>query len=285
MAVLSVPTSTGELVGRVVGSGPPMLLLHGGPGLEDYLAPLADELASDWTVAHYTQRGTAPSTLDGDVTVTGHVEDVLAVLDHLGWPRCVLAGHSWGGHLAMHVAVRHPERLVGLIALDALGGVGDGGYAAFGAALMARVLPQHSSRLDELEALEKAGGPLTPEQDAEALALMWPAYFPDPATAPPMPDLSVSPRMGESFESMLSSVAEIESRLAGCQVPALFVHGEDSPMPVESSTETVARLPYADVEVLTGAGHFLWIDRPGVVQGLVNPWWSRVSANGRVPRG
>lgn len=277
-----MPTPTGELVGRVVGSGPPMLLLHGGPGLEDYLAPLADELASDWTVAHYTQRGTAPSTLDGDVTVTGHVEDVLAVLDHLGWDPCVLAGHSWGGHLAMHVAVRHPERLTGLVALDALGGVGDGGYAAFGAALMARVPPQHASRLDELE---QAQGKLTPEQDAEALALMWPAYFPDPATAPPMPGLSVSPRMGESFESMLSSVAEIESRLAGCQVPALFVHGEDSPIPVEASTETAAKLPYADVEVLPGAGHFLWTDRPGVVPGLVGRWWSRVSASGPAPRG
>ena len=61
--MLRVPVDGVELIGEVRGQGPPMLLLHGGPGLEDYLAPLAAELERDWTVARYTQRGTEPSVV------------------------------------------------------------------------------------------------------------------------------------------------------------------------------------------------------------------------------
>jgi pimeloyl-ACP methyl ester carboxylesterase len=39
------------------------------------------------------------------------VADVIRVLDDLGWEQPTVAGHSWGGHLAMHVAVSHPQRV------------------------------------------------------------------------------------------------------------------------------------------------------------------------------
>jgi pimeloyl-ACP methyl ester carboxylesterase len=39
--------------------------------------------------------------------------------------------HSWGGHLALRLAAAHPERLLGVLAVDPLGIVGDGGMAAF----------------------------------------------------------------------------------------------------------------------------------------------------------
>ena len=51
------------LAGLRAGEGPPVLLLHGGPGLGfDYLRDLADELAEENDVAWYQQRGLAPSS-------------------------------------------------------------------------------------------------------------------------------------------------------------------------------------------------------------------------------
>ena len=42
-----------------------------------------------------------------------------------------MVGHSWGGHLALHVAMVLPERLLGVVAVDPLGSVGDGRWPEF----------------------------------------------------------------------------------------------------------------------------------------------------------
>ena len=94
------------------------LVLHGGPGMTDYTEDLADEVAAGMgagsRVVRYQQRGLTPSTLAGPFTVAQAVDDLIAVLDHLGAANGMLVGHSWGGHLAMHAACAHPERVSGL---------------------------------------------------------------------------------------------------------------------------------------------------------------------------
>jgi NAD(P)-dependent dehydrogenase (short-subunit alcohol dehydrogenase family) len=52
-----------------------VLILHGGPGLSDYTAPLAAELTDAFTVISYQQRGLAPSVTSGPFTVSQHVAD------------------------------------------------------------------------------------------------------------------------------------------------------------------------------------------------------------------
>ena len=93
------------IAGRRAGSGPRVLLLHGGPGLGfDYMSELADELADENDVAWYQQRGQEPSAVGGPHSVALDVDDARRVLDALGWERAYVVGHSWGGHLALHVA-------------------------------------------------------------------------------------------------------------------------------------------------------------------------------------
>jgi pimeloyl-ACP methyl ester carboxylesterase len=57
-AELRVKVSGGELGGWVTGDGPPVLLIHGGPGLSyEVMEGLADEVGGGYTVASYQQRG------------------------------------------------------------------------------------------------------------------------------------------------------------------------------------------------------------------------------------
>ena len=70
------------------------------------------------------------------------------MLDHLGWDRAWLIGHSWGGHLAMHIAVAHPERVAGLILLETLGAVPDGGSSELVANMVARLTPEERAELN-----------------------------------------------------------------------------------------------------------------------------------------
>ena len=60
-----------------------------------------------------------------------------------------MVGHSWGGHLLLHVAVAHPERLHGGLAVDPLGGVGDGAGEAFEAEMYARTPEAVRASLDD----------------------------------------------------------------------------------------------------------------------------------------
>ena len=262
----------GSLRGSVVGHGDAVLLLHGGPGLPwTYLQSLVDELCDGYQVAAYQQRGLPPSTAGAPFDVPTQVEDVVAVLDGLGWDRAVVIGHSWGGHLLLHLLATHPERVADAMVVDPLGGVGDGGEALFEAELSRRTPPESAERARQLDqrAMEGRG---TEADAVESLRLCWPAYFPDPAAAPPFPDMQLSVEAySATFESLHTELPGLAGRLVGLTVPTLFVHGASSPMPVTASTDTARAIgPAATVQVLDGAGHFVWLDRPGAVRAALD---------------
>ena len=258
----------GPLIGgRRAGSGPPVLLLHGGPGLGfEYLRDLAEELAQENDVAWYQQRGQEPSAVGVPYTVAADVEDARRVLDALGWEKAYVVGHSWGGHLALHVAEAMPERLLGVLAVDPLGSVGDGRWPEFDEEMFRRIPEEVRERARELDELSMAGK-ADDELALEGMRLVWPAYFADPEKAPPMPELRIaSARSAEMLPSIQAELPALEAGLSSIRVPVGFVHGSRSPMPLGASTDAAERIPGAWVEVVEGAGHFVWVEAPGAVR-------------------
>ena len=273
----AAPVPGGSLVGQAAGDGPPVLLLHGGPSLSvGYLDPLVDELTSGYEVAWYQQRSLEPSTTTGPFTVEQHVADICDVLDSLGWERAWLVGHSWGGHLLVAAAVARAERLYGGVVVDPLGAVGDGGAAEFDANMFARTPAASRERAHELDKRATAGEG-TLEEAMEALSLVWSAYFADPATAPPMPAVSMSLQgFADTWASAEAGLPSLTHALPDVCVPLVFVHGELSPIPVSASRDTAALIPGATVDVVPGAGHFIWHERPGAVRAALD----RLTADG-----
>src|SRR5947209_8201120 len=168
------------------------------------MEPVADELQNGYRVASFQQRGLAPSTLEGPFTIPQAIADVVSVLDALEWSRSVLVGHSWGGHLAFRIAAAHPERLFGMLAIDPLGIVGDGGRSAFEAELRARAPKEGRARLDQLEQQEQTGE-LSNEEKDEFQAIIWPGYFADPENVMPRPPTEIRE---EAFEGLMAEVGD-----------------------------------------------------------------------------
>jgi pimeloyl-ACP methyl ester carboxylesterase len=245
-----------------------VLLLHGGPGMSfDTIDGLAEDIGEGFQVAAYQQRGLAPSTEDGPFSVEREVADAVAVLDALSWDTAWLVGHSWGGHLLLHLVVARPERLSGGLAVDPLGGVGDGGEEAFEAEMFRRTPEPDRERAQVLD--ERAmRGDATAEESLESMRLVWPAYFASPDHVMPFEGIRLSvPAYAAVYESLVAERSRLESALGAIRVPIGFVAGERSPMPPAQAAEATARaIPGASVEVVPDAGHFPWFERPGCVR-------------------
>jgi len=216
----TVATESGELSGWVTGEGPRVLAIHGGPGMNyDYLDDAVAELAAHYRVATFQQRGLAPSTEQGEFTVAEAVADIAAVLDGLDWDTAYLMGHSWGGHLVFHAALGIPGRLAGVLSVDPLGAVGDGGAEAFGAEMLARVPEASRERARALDEKDTAGES-TPEEDLEAFSLFWGSYFADPAAAPSMPHVAFSQPANQGvWADLKARLPELDSSLGSITVP------------------------------------------------------------------
>lgn len=262
----SAPAAGGVLSGWVAGDGQPVLTLHGGPGLTyTYLDDAAAELVGAYRVANFQQRGLAPSVEEGPFTIEQALADVVAVLDHLGWERAYVVGHSWGGHLAFHAAVAVPDRLLGVLSVDPLGAVGDGGMAAFEAEMLARTPEQDRQRARDLDELTMRGEGT--EADAlEGLRLVWAAYFADPPNAPPMPPIRMSLAATALFEDVVRALPALEKALPDVRVPLGVLVGARSPMPPqEAGLVSAERVPGAWGVSVPDAGHFPWYESPGCV--------------------
>lgn len=267
----AVHADGGEITGWISGDGPPALLLHGGPGMSDHLESLADELDGLFTLARYQQRGLSPSITEGDRSVDGHVADAIAVLDGLGWEQAWMIGHSWGGHLAMHVAVGHPERCLGLVSIDALGALPDGGAQAMGENLTRHLEAGSRARLDELNEQEESGQ-LSEADAIENLTIVWPYYFAQPTAAPAMPPFRLDM---DGYAATWASVNEhyeagtLERGLGALRMPALFIHGTGSPIPHSETERSAALVPGAMLRLIKGVGHWPWLEQPGSVKSAV----------------
>jgi pimeloyl-ACP methyl ester carboxylesterase len=264
----TVEVTGGELGGWVVGYGVPVLLLHGGPGLSfEYLDELGSELGDGFQVAAYQQRGLEPSTVEGPFTIAQAIDDAQAVLDFLNWSRALIVGHSWGGHLALRLAAAVPRRLLGVLAVDPLGIVGDGGMAAFEAEMLARTPKDRRERAHELDERAMAGKG-TPEEGLESLGIVWPAYFAEPDNAPPMPPVRMSvPAYSGIIAEVMTGLEEVADALGSGEVPYGVIAGAGSPMPWgQAARASVELSPRAVLTVVPGAGHFPWLEVPGCVR-------------------
>ena len=256
----------------MAGAGYPVLVLHGGPGLGyEYMDPVCDELRSDFQVATFQQRGLEPSTVGGPFTIAQAIADVVSVIDALGWSRAFVVGHSWGGHLALRFAAAHPERLLGMLAVEPIGVVGDGGRASFETELLARVPQGRLKRLHELRARERAGE-ATPTETREAKAITWPFYFADPENVPQMPPQRSST---EAFTGLAAEMASgsdgVAAALGAGAVRYSVLAGGASPIPWGQAARSSSELsPAATLTVVPSAGHFVWYEDPGCVRSALH---------------
>lgn len=261
-----------RLFERRAGSGPEVVVLHGGPGAHhDYLLPGFDRLATGRTLIYYDQRGGGQSPVPRGVPVgwREQVADLEALRGLWELERLPIVGYSWGSLLALLYALEHPER-VERLALVSPAPVWKGARAEFERRLAARnAEPEIQAARKEAQA--SGLGPDAYRQRLFELSVA--GYFHDWRRATELTPFRIT---GRSYDEVWESLGDFDlrPRLAGLAVPALVLHGEDDPIPMETA-ETLAGLLRAPLHRIPRCGHVPYVESPAVFTGVLDPFLPR----------
>ena len=114
----SVAVPGGTIYYRTQGSGPPLVLIGGGPSNADTLSALAGHLASGRTVITYDRRGYSRRRLDDPsqpATISLHANDVRDVIDDLGAGPASVFATSVGALIGLELAAADPEAVARVV--------------------------------------------------------------------------------------------------------------------------------------------------------------------------
>lgn len=257
----TIPVRGVSIFVRRVGAGPPAVVLHGGPGAHhDYLLPGFDALADGRELIYYDQRGGGRSPVARDVPVgwTEQVADLEALRDAWGLERLTLVGYSWGGLLALLYALSHPGR-VGRLALVSPAPAWRAAREQFESVFARRnVDPAFQEARRQLrESGLRERDPAGFQQRIFELSVA--PYFFDPGRARDLTPFRVTGRTQQEVWQSLGDF-DLRPRLPELRgIPALVVHGEEDPIPIEAA-RTAARLIGAAFHGLPRCGHVPYVE-------------------------
>jgi len=249
----------------VRGAGPPLVLLHGFTGS-----------SADWTLPFAGRRviavdlpGHGRSPLPApDLRLPDVADALVAVLDRLGIARADWLGYSLGGRAALHVALRHPDRVARLVLESCSPGIADGMARAARAAADAALA----------DAIERDG--------VEAFVDRWLAQplFASQARLPPA--VRARARAARLANTAAGLAAALRALGPGVQVPlwdaleriaapVLLVVGADDAVYRRHAAAMAARLPRAAVVVIPAAGHTAHLENPAAFAAFVEHFLER----------
>lgn len=251
-----------------LGQGDPVLMLHGsGPGVSAWAnwrlaLPILSQsrrvIAPDLLGFGFTQR---PDHTDYDLLLWRN--HLIAFLDTLELERVDLIGNSFGGALALSMAVHHPTRIRRLVLMGAAG-----------------------VEFELTPGLDRVWG-YNPSPE-EMFALLDIFTFNKSFISQDLADMryraSVQAGFHESYSQMfpaprqnaISKIATPEKDIAGIQHKTLIIHGyEDQVIPVENSFRFLSLIEHAQLHVFRQCGHWTQIEQSDAFNALVGQFLSQ----------
>ena len=116
----TMPIRDVSLFVKVMGQGYPLVLMHGGPGLDHTTLLALQPLADQFTLIFYDHRcnGRSEGAEVSSMTFENLTADADALRQTLGFDKWAVLGHSFGGNVALEYALRYPQSLSHLILMD-----------------------------------------------------------------------------------------------------------------------------------------------------------------------
>lgn len=235
------------------GTGLPVVLLHGFPMDCRMWQAQVDNLGERYRAIAPDFRGFGRSASDSPFTTESLADDVHALLEQIGGRPCVLAGLSMGGYVTLAYARKYPADLRGLMLVDTKAAADDA-QARENRNRMIDLVRSKGSQAVAQQMLPRLLAEDTPRNrpaQAQALRAMMEAC----------PSKTI-----ENALACLRDRPDQTQTLASIPVPTLIVVGDsDSITPISVAQAMQARIPRAQLAVITGAGHMSPMEQPSQV--------------------
>ena len=242
---------------------PPLLLIHGlGANKLKWPPDFIQQLSNSHQVIIFDNRGTGQSDKPKTTyTLEQFVNDAIGILDETGFEKAYVMGVSMGGAIAQHLALKHPERVKGMILLGAgFGGMGH---------------PQATKPTAETLAILTK--PLTGDEAQDSRNL-WPIlYSPhflasnETAIEKGLVDYlshnyPATPRYARELQLQMLGEHDTYQKLSDIRCPTLVLTGEDDVVvPAENARLMARRLANAQLLEYSNTGHLAYAEKPSQV--------------------
>jgi pimeloyl-ACP methyl ester carboxylesterase len=238
-----------EVHGAVAKDGVPLLLLHGGGStIGTSFGKLIPLVSKTRQVIAFEQQGHGHTAdVDRPFSFEQSAEDAVALLRHLGVGKADVFGYSNGGHIALEIALRHPEVVRSLV-LESVMASRDGTDPGFWQGF------EHAKLDDMPPDLKRAYLATAPHPE------QLPSFF------------------AKSVQRMREFKGWTPAQLRTIRAPALLVLGDRDVVRVEHAAQMQRQLPDARLAVLPAADHMAMTERAAEVAAMLDqflrgqPW-------------
>jgi proline iminopeptidase len=251
-----------KLYCREMGKGEPIVVVHGGPGLDEgYFHPWIDSLSKQYRLITYDQRGTGRSEGTQDtlrLTVDQYIEDLEGLRRTLRVEKMHLMGHSYGGLLSLLYASKYPEHLLSLILI--------GSGAKDSTPIKTGDDRQTAEDKETINKMVAAGYFNTREGRSKLFPLLWKPYVYNKEHA-----ALIETSLCDSFLLVHNHVKEtlkksalysnLNERLSQLSIPSLILHGDYELVPLAFAETNHKVLKNSQLVILKECGHFPFIEQ------------------------
>jgi len=267
--VTTMPIRDVSLFVKVVGQGYPLLIMHGGPGMDHTSMLPLQPCADQFTMIFYDHRCNGRS--DGadvtSMTWENLTADAEALRQALGFDKWAVLGHSFGGMVALEYALRYPQNLSHLLLMDTCG---DTRWVQHNAP---EILAKRGYSATAVQAARRFfNGQLTPREVFPAALKFARAYTYRFSLWSMVRQVIFGPRVKMRPEAQIFGFSHlltgwtVMDRLSEIKVPTLVLAGRhDFQFPPEHQAILADRLPNAQLELIERAGHNAPMERPAEV--------------------
>ncbi len=240
-----------QLHSTSLGSGEPLIVLHGLLGSHQNLLPACRKFAEHFHVFALDQRNHGHSPHHDEMSYELMAADVVRFMDAHNIGSAHVLGHSMGGKTAMHLALHHPTRVNNLVVVDMSPRAAGPRFAK----LLHALRELHPERLKTRQEADHALAASVPEESLRQFLLK---------------NLTPAEHGGYRWRMNLESIATNYDRLREAvhsAIPftgeALFLLGGNSDYVGEADKAEIHRLfPAAQFTSIAGAGHWVHVEKP-----------------------